>query len=307
MPFSYHRFLQAFLLNNHSLKADVLLIIVTLLAAVSWMFSKESLAEMPPLLFIGSRFLIAGLFIALFSKRSLSGLTASQWLTSAKVGMLFGTAMCLWIFGLFYSKNLGEGAFITSIASILVAPISYLFFKDKIERSNWIALPVALIGLGLLSLENGFHPEPSQLFFFAAALFLSLTFILNGRAAANMSASALTSISLSFVGVMGIGISFFIEVWPEQATGSMVQWLLLSAIIGTSARFLLQTYAQGLTTPSHAAVIMVLEPVWTALIAAAWFEERMSGLQAIGCSLIFAALLVNRWSNVRVWLKNLGA
>jgi len=55
----------------------------------------------------------------------------------------------------------------------------------------------------------------------------------------------------------------------------MIQWLLLSAIIGTSARFLLQTYAQGLTIPSHAAVIMILEPIWTALIAAAWFNERM--------------------------------
>lgn len=293
-------------MNTHSLKADILLIIVTLLAAISWMFSKESLAEMPPLLFIGSRFLLAGIFIALFSKRSLTGLTAEQWLTSAKVGTLFGMSMCLWIFGLFYSTNLGEGAFITSIASILVAPVSYFFFKDKIERSNWIALPTALVGLALLSLENGFKPEPSQIFFFSAALLLSLTFILNGRAAARMSAPALTAISLSFVGIMGIGISFFIEVWPEEATGSMIQWLLLSAIIGTSARFLLQTYAQGLTTPSHAAVIMILEPVWTALIAAAWFEERMSGLQAIGCSLIFAALLINRWSNIRIWLRNLG-
>ena len=119
-----------------------------------------------------------------------------------------------------------------------------------------------------------------------------------------MSASALTAISLSFVGIMAIAISAFLEVWPEQATGSMVQWLLLSALIGTSARFFLQTYAQGLTTPSHAAVIMILEPVWTALIAAAWFDERMSGLQATGCSLIFAALLINRWSNVRIWLRS---
>lgn len=292
-------------MNNHSLKADFLLIIVTLLAAVSWMFSKEALSEMPPLLFIGSRFLLAGIFLALFSKRSLAGLTAKQWFASAQVGVLFGMSMCLWIFGLYYSTNLGEGAFITSIASILVAPISYFIFKDKIERSNWVALPIALIGLALLSLENGFKPEASQMFFFAAALLLSLTFILNGRAAANMSASALTSISLSFVGLMGIATSFFMEDWPQQTTSSMIQWLLLSAVIGTSARFLLQTYAQGLTTPSHAAVIMILEPVWTALIAAAWFNERMSTLQAVGCSLIFAALLINRWSNVRIWLKNL--
>ena len=237
---------------------------------------------MPPLLFIGSRFLLAGIFLALFSQRSLIGLNPKQWVASAQVGILFGLSMCLWIFGLFHAKNLGEGAFITSIASILVAPISYLIFKAKVEKSNWLALPVAFIGLGLLGLENGFHPEKSQLFFLGAAILLSLTFILNGRAAARMSAAA----------------------WSAEVTGSMAKWLLLSALIGTAARFLLQTYAQGLTTPSHAAVIMILEPIWTALIAAAWFNERMSTLQLIGCSLIFSALIINRWSSVRGWLKS---
>jgi drug/metabolite transporter (DMT)-like permease len=291
-------------LSSHSLKADVLLVVVTLLAAISWMFSKEAVSEMPPLLFIGSRFLLAGIFLALFSQSSLIGLNPKQWIASAQVGILFGLSMCLWIFGLFHAKNLGEGAFITSIASILVAPISYLIFKANVERSNWLALPVAFIGLGLLGLENGFHPEKSQLFFLGAAILLSLTFILNGRAAARMSAAALTAISLSFVGIMAIIISAYAETWPAEVTGSMAKWLLLSALIGTAARFLLQTYAQGLTTPSHAAVIMILEPIWTALIAAAWFNERMSTLQLIGCSLIFSALIINRWSNVQGWLKS---
>ncbi|MFT4776013.1 MAG: drug/metabolite transporter (DMT)-like permease [Oleispira sp.] len=294
----------AIALPSHSLKADVLLIIVTLLAAMSWMFSKEAVNEMPPLLFVGSRFLLAGILLALFSQRALIGLNSQQWLASAQVGILFGLSMCLWIFGLFYAKNLGEGAFITSIASILVAPISYLIFKAKVESSNWLALPIAFIGLGLLGLENGFHPEKSQLFFLGAAILLSLTFILNGRAAARMSAAALTAISLSFVGIMALVISASVETWPAEITGSMTKWLLLSVLIGTAARFLLQTYAQGLTTPTHAAVIMILEPIWTALIAAAWFNERMSGLQLMGCSLIFSALIINRWSSVRVWLKS---
>ena len=116
-------------MQSTSFKADGYLVIVTLLAAISWMFSKEALAEMPPLLFIGSRFLIAGVFLAFFSKSSLAGLKAKQWKASVQVGLLFGLSMCLWIFGLFHTTNLGEGAFITSINSILVAPISYFFFK----------------------------------------------------------------------------------------------------------------------------------------------------------------------------------
>jgi drug/metabolite transporter (DMT)-like permease len=78
-------------------------------------------------------------------------------------------------------------------------------------------------------------------------------------------------------------------------------WLLLSVTVGTAARFFIQTYAQGMTTPSHAAVIMIIEPVWTATFAALWFGERMEISQVFGCALIFIALLVNRWSAVRQW------
>lgn len=70
-------------------------------------------------------------------------------------------------------------------------------------------------------------------------------------------------------------------------------------LLASTLRFFLQVYAQGLTTPSHAAVIMMLEAVWTALMAAVWFNETMSAWQLLGCGLIFAALLINRWRWVR--------
>lgn len=290
-------------MSLHSTKADGLLIIVTLLAAISWMFSKEALAEFPPLLFIGSRFLLAGLLLAVVGSQSLRSLSAQQWRSAAAVGIFFGIAMSCWIMGLFYTTSLGEGSFITSMAVVFVAPIGLLFFGDKPPASTWFALPLAIIGLALLALENGFNPEASQIFFFVAALLLALTFILNSHAAANTPALALSAIQLTIVGLTALPLSLALEVWPTQMSGSMTLWLVLSVLVGTSARFLLQTYAQGLTSPAHAAVIMVLEPIWTALIAAFWFDERMSAQQMMGCALIFASLLANRWSSVRNWFK----
>ncbi|WP_419811165.1 DMT family transporter [Bacterioplanoides sp.] len=290
-------------MSLHSTKADGLLIIVTLLAAISWMFSKEALAEFPPLLFIGSRFLLAGLLLAAVGSQSLRSLSAQQWRSAAAVGIFFGIAMSCWIMGLFYTTSLGEGSFITSMAVVFVAPIGLLFFGDKPPASTWFALPLAIIGLALLALENGFNPEASQIFFFVAALLLALTFILNSHAASNTPALALSAIQLTIVGLTALPLSLALEVWPTQMSGSMTLWLVLSVLVGTSARFLLQTYAQGLTSPAHAAVIMVLEPIWTALIAAFWFDERMSAQQMMGCALIFASLLANRWSSVRNWFK----
>lgn len=289
-------------MNTHSSKADFYLVIVTLLASISWMFSKEALAEWPPLLFIGSRFLMAGMILAALGTSRLKHLQKDQWQASLAVGGFFSTAMCFWIMGLFYSHHLGEGAFITSMAVVFVAPLSRLFFRETVSRSVWVALPIAVAGMAMLSLQHGFQLENSQLFFLIAALLLSITFILNGRAASRISAVPLSAIQLSMVGLLGLLLSAFFEHWPDSISQSIVIWISLSVIIGTAARFLLQTYAQGMTSPSRAAIIMLLEPIWTAGIASVWFAERMSWEQVVGCSLIFMALIVNRWQQVRGWL-----
>ena len=280
----------------------MLLLLVTVLAAISWMFSKEALNGFPPLLFIGVRFLMAGLLLAIPGYKALRTINASQWKASTAVGLLFGVAMSTWIMGLFNATHLGEGSFITSLAVVLVPLISWLFFRDRISRASWIAQALAFSGLALLSLQHGFRPELSQVLFFISALLLSLTFILNGRAACHIPALALSAIQLSLVGIVALVISAGVETWPSVWTGDMWLWLLLSVTVGTAARFFIQTYAQGMTTPSHAAVIMIIEPVWTATFAAFWFGERMEISQVFGCGLIFLALIVNRWSAVRQWL-----
>ena len=114
---------------------------------------------------------------------------------------------------------------------VLVPLISWLFFGDAMSRASWIALPLAFAGMGLLSLQHGFRPELSQLLFFTAALLLSMTFILNGRAAAHVPALALSAIQLSIVGIVAIALSAGVEEWPETWTTDMWWWLLLVSLL----------------------------------------------------------------------------
>jgi len=89
--------------------------------------------------------------------------------------------------------------------------------------------------------------------------------------------------------------------------GAMVLLIgLASAILATTLRFFVQLRGQSLTSASHAAVILMLEPMWTALVAAWWFGETMSAQQFLGCALIFSALVLSRWRWVRDLLRSLG-
>ena len=302
-------------------KADLLLLVVTLLAAISWMFSREAVLAMPPLLFMSLRFLLAASLLAMVAHRQLRRLSARQLFRCVRVGAVFGIAMSCWVMGLAMAEHVGEGPFLTSLGVVLVPVIARLIFAEPVPGSTWLALPVAAAGLALLSLEQGLHLEAGQLFFVAAATIFALYFNLNTRAANTISttdrngnpiehpripALALTTVVLAVVGVLTGSLSALFEPWGEaaaNATFELAIWVILSATVGTALRFLVQTYAQSLSLQSHGVVIMVLEPMWTALMAAAWFREQMTLMQLAGCALIFLSLLVNRWRAVRSLLK----
>lgn len=306
-------------LSNTS-RSDLLLLVVTFMAAISWMFSREAVSLMPPLLFIAVRFLLGGLLLGAFGVSQLRQLTLSQAGRAARVGLVFGAAMSCWVTGLHRIDHVGEGAFLTSLAVVLVPVMARLLFAERQPASTWVALPVAVGGLALLSLENGFQPEAGQLFFVAAAALFALYFNLNTHAAnartvtgadgierqEQIPALALTALVLVIVGLFTSLLSLMLEPWqPTFSVFSpeLAGWVLASTLVGTSGRFLVQTYAQSLSVHSHGVVILVLEPVWVALIAALWFAETMAGSQLAGCLMIFAALLINRAGALQRMMK----
>jgi drug/metabolite transporter (DMT)-like permease len=276
---------------------------------------------MPPLMFMAARFLIAGSVLALIALPALRRLNADQVKRSMGVGLVFGIAMSCWILGLFHGDSMGEGAFLTSLGVVIVPIIARVVFGESQPLSTWLAIPIAVAGLALLSLENGFRPEPGQLYFVVAAFIFALYFTLNTRAAnqrtvtnkqgetiekRKVPALPLTALALLTVGLVTLVESAISEPWAPTLNNPppiLLVWVVASAIVGTAGRFLLQTYAQSLSVNSHGVVILVLEPVWVALFAAAWFGETMSALQLAGCGLIFTALLVNRWSALRRAIK----
>lgn len=310
---------------SDSNKSDLLLVAVTLVAAVSWAFSKEAVLLMPPLLFMAMRFLMAGAILAFFARRQLPHMGLRQTLRGARVGLVFGSAMSCWVVGIWLGVNLGEAAFISSLSVVIVPAIARIIFKEPQPVSTWLAIPVAICGLALLSLENGFRPEPGQMLFVVAALIFAMSYILTSRTAntrtvvtrtgvqvikEKVPALPLTTLSMTTAGILTAVISLLFEEWQptfSNFTAPMFWWLVGSATIGTAFRFLLQTYAQSLSFNSHGVVILILEPVWVALLAWVWFAQTMSPMQIAGCGVILLALLINRWTvlsrTIRNWLR----
>lgn len=286
-----------------SWQADALLLLVTLIAAAGWIFSKETLAGMPPIGFIGTRFLLAGVLLAGFAWPGLRRLSTAALRRGLLVGLLFSAAIAFWVLGLAHSHHLGESAFINSLGILMVPVVARLLFSETPPRSTWVAMPVALCGFALLSLNSGFRLEAGQLFMLCSAACFALLINVNIRVVRHLPALPLTALQLLVVGLVLTPASLAFEHGSYALTPAIWGWFLSSAILASALRFFLQIKGQSLTTPSHASVILMLEAVWTALFAALWYGETMTALQLGGCGLIFLALLINRWQWIAAALR----
>ena len=284
--------------RRNSLTADLVLLATTILATLGWMFSYYALRGLPPLLFIGLRFLAASAILCLIGVRQVRSLGRDPAVLCQclKVGVVMAAAMMCWIMGLRFATEMGSGAFISSLGVVVAPLMAGLMYRAKITPSIWVAVGIAAVGMACLTLREGVSVSTAELFFLAAALASSIQFNLNSRVAGkDVAVLPLTAIQLGVVGLVSLAFSAALESWPAGVSGETAGWFALSVLVSTCLRFYLQVKGQSRTPLSHAAFIMTLEPVWTALLAMAWLGERMRPAQLAGSALILCALVVSRW------------
>jgi len=272
----------------------IYLLITTVLAAIGWAASKLVVAEMPGDSFIAARFLLAGLLLLPACYKQLSGLTRKQLLAVISVGLVMSTSLQVWVHAVSITGSLSEGAFIMSLAMMIAPLTSWLLFRIRPNRAFWQALPVAIIGLMLLTLHDGWRLAPSQLLFLCASALLSIHFVLNKRLTTSINPLLSICIQLLVVGISG---QLFIQLTPHpayQLSNQALLWFIIASVAATAIRFYTQTLGQSLLKLETASLIMLLEPVWTLLLSLTLLDEAVHPLSLLGGLVILLSLLIFR-------------
>ena len=279
----------------HHYRGELWLILVTLLAASGWFVSKAALQELPAAGFIGARMIGAALLFLPFALPQLCQWTAGQFARAAAVGAAFSGNIFFWIQGVAHSTHFGEGALLLSSSMLLAPVLSWLLFRHRPSPMLWLSL--ALSGCGMYLLNAGKSPLQMSLgsgLFALSALMSALFFVLNNQFSKGMNALPLTTVQLACAGIVCSGYSLAFETWHFPLSAASWTWLIIGIMVITNTRFLLQTHAQKICPIGNAAMIMVLEPVWTLLFSVLILGEILSWEKAVGGALIIAALLLYR-------------
>lgn len=271
----------------------LLMVLVTLLAAAGWLFSKEAIRELPPAAFIGSRFLLAALLLLPLAWLREPPPTRAQLLRAAGCGTLLGASLLLWVTAISQSDALGSGAFIMSVATLMAPLAAWGAFRAKPGRHYWLTLPIAIAGLLLLSSSTHWGVSLSLFWFLAAATTLGIQLAVHRHFAQSIAPTWLTCIQLAMTGLLGTLLSLLTEQWPEAGVSNGIWgWFAASVLIATTLRYWLLTHALSKMTTAHAALMMLLEPVWTLLLSTLFYSEPLGGAKLAGAGLVLGALVL---------------
>lgn len=298
-------------------QADLAIIGAACIWGLSFVFTRWSLDDCSPALFLLSRFAVAlTVSLALFGRflKGVDGLTIRR-------GLIMGFFMGAGYLFQTYSVNFTEvsrAAFIAAMTLPAIPLVSYILFRERIKKQNLAGVVLALVGLYLLldpqfsGLKSGDIIALLSVPMWALYL-IYMNVYTEGRGGFDFTARLLIfqfigAIPLVLLTVIVFESGLIAPLHPDLGKGLNLTWpftagLLFCALVASIGIVLIQTACQKYTTPLQAMLCFQFEPV-TATVAAVLILGEEVGLTAvIGSGIIITGVLTSELGGLMVTKK----
>ncbi|MDR3242671.1 MAG: DMT family transporter [Clostridiales Family XIII bacterium] len=276
---------------NMRLKADFMLLLITMAWGASYYLSATSMKEMGPIELNAWRFLTA-FFVALAATfPRLKNVNRETLKYSAILGIVLVFVFLSANYGLLYTK-LSNAGFLCALSVVFTPILGRFFFKKELGRKMLFVIAVACAGMALLTLGDDFSFAPGDLLCLICAVSYSADLLITERAVRleRVDALQLGVFQLGFTGLFMFALTAALETphLPQQG----VTWtsMLFLAIFCTGVPCVVQTVAQKYTDAAHVGVIFALEPVFSGIVAFVFAGERLSTRAYFGAALLIFSI-----------------
>ena len=223
----------------------------------------------------------------------------ADWMWSVTAGLLLFSGFALQTIGLQYTTP-GLSAFLT-VTYVLLVPVGEAVSLRRFPTVWLIGGVLAVVtGIGFLSLNGSAAGSKAwgigEALTVLSAISFSLHILVIDRAAKRINAIPLTGIQMLIVGLLSLGLALLNEDFPAQIT--FVGWAAIAygSLFGSIGAYVIQTWAQRRTPPSHTGILLSLEAVFALVFSLLLGMETLGWLRFIGFGLVFLGIIVAEWS-----------
>jgi drug/metabolite transporter (DMT)-like permease len=268
---------------------ELALIGVALIWGSTFTVVKDSVARMPPFLFIGIRFALATAVLAAV------GAFRDGERHEIRAGVLTGLALfggyAFQTVGLQYTSASNAG-FITGMFVVFTPVIGALVFRRLPSTAASAGVILATGGLVLLAMPSGFHLRRGDALEVMTAITFAVHILLIARLGKGIPALRFTAIQIATAATLALVWSGIAEHAGPPADGGVWFGIVLTGIFATALAFLVQTRAQQEIPPTRTAVILTAEPVFAGIFGYLVAGDRLGARGYAGAVLIVAGIMV---------------
>jgi drug/metabolite transporter (DMT)-like permease len=281
--------------NTRSFVCAFGLIFVTIIWGFAFVVVKNSLDYVLPLYMMAFRFTIASVVLALLFLPKFKHLDKSTFFHGMILGIFLFAAYAFQTVGLQFTTA-GKNAFLTTTYVMMVPFLNWFFHKSKPSWNCVLAAIIALIGIGLLSLQGDFSMNRGDVLTIICGFFFAVHIIFISRYTQTQDPVLLTILQLAFSALFSwIFAPFTDGSFPLQETlrTDVIVSMLYLGLFSTLLCFLLQNVCQKYLRASTTSLLLSFESVFGVIFSIIFLKEILTAKMIVGCVLIFFALVLS--------------
>ncbi len=282
------------------MKADLLLLITAIIWGFAFVAQRMGMDHMGPFTFNAIRFSLGSLALLpllMWGRLRDQAATKIQWRDYLGPTVLTGLALfagaSLQQIGL-VGTTAGKAGFITGLYVILV-PLLALLWRSKTHRAHWVGAVLAMVGLYLLSVREGFRVSPYDLVVLGGAFMWACHVHLIAKFSNSVGPIRLSVLQFATCGLLSGGVALFFEPISMAGITGGLGPILYGSFLSVGLAFTLQVVAQRRANPTHAVIIMSLEGAFAALGGWLVLQEGMGVRDLVGCALMLGGMLISQF------------
>lgn len=217
--------------------------------------------------------------------------TKMLWLGGFCCGLALTLAAYLQQVGLNAGTEAGKASFLTALY-IVIVPIVSMFFKKKAPYYVWISVAIAVLGLYLLCIKDGFSVNVADIYVLSCAFVFTAHILVIDYFSQFCDGVKMSCVQFLTVSVLSLIFAFIFEnpTWTD-VTDNLFNVLYLG-IFSSGIAYTLQIVAQKGANPTVLTILLSLESVFGTLAGAIILHEVLLAQEYIGCFLMFSAVII---------------
>ncbi len=272
--------------------AKPMLFSAALIWGSSFFMMKGAVDVIPVFFLLVIRFTGGAVLLGLFCWKKWKGVTADYLWRGAVIGGFLFAAYSVQTFGLIWTTP-SKSAFLTAVYCVLVPFLHWLAMKKRPDVYNLLAAVLCVVGVGLVSLNEGFSITVGDGLTLVAAVLYASHIVAVAKVSPEKDIYLLTVFQFAFAGLYAWVGGFLFQELPSASVinGDFLLQMGYFIVMCTTVALLFQNVGQVWSDPASAAIILSLESVFGVLFSVLFYHDPVTPKLLAGFALIFVAVV----------------